>query len=199
MWSYCIWGGEILKVVEPIRDLDDIERIKDYLKNKNERDYILFMFGIYTGLRVSDIIPIKVKQVTGEKVEIKEKKTGKIRRFPINPQLKRALDQYIKNKNLKEYNYLFPSRNKKKSDGVEICHISRVQAYKILKEAGDHFGIKNIGTHSMRKTFGYHMYRKTGNIGLLMEIFNHSSSDITLRYICYNQEELDKSMLDFSY
>ena len=102
-----------MKVVEPIRDLDDIERIKDYLRSKNERDYILFMFGIYTGLRVSDIIPIKVKQVTGEKVEIKEKKTGKIRRFPINPQLKRALDQYIKNKNLKEYNYLFPSRNKK--------------------------------------------------------------------------------------
>ena len=52
-----------MKVVEPIRDTDDIERIKDFLKRKNERDYVLFLFGIYTGLRVSDIIPIKVKQI----------------------------------------------------------------------------------------------------------------------------------------
>lgn len=66
-----------MKVVEPIRDIDDIERIKDYLRRKNERDYILFMFGIYTGLRVSDIIPIKVKHIQGSRIEIKEKKLVK--------------------------------------------------------------------------------------------------------------------------
>ena len=60
--------GLEMKVVEPIRDTDDIERIKDFLRRKNERDYVLFLFGIYTGLRVSDIIPIKVKQIIEDKI-----------------------------------------------------------------------------------------------------------------------------------
>jgi len=53
-----------MKKVEPIRDLDDIERMKNYLKSKSERNYILFLFGIYSGLRVSDIVPLQVKHVT---------------------------------------------------------------------------------------------------------------------------------------
>lgn len=188
-----------MKVVEPIRDIDDIERIKDYLRRKNERDYILFLFGIYTGLRVSDIIPIKVKHILGSKIEIREKKTGKIRSFPINQQLRNALNQYIENKQLKEYDYLFPSRKKENGNGVKICHISRIQVYKILKEAGEHIGLKNIGTHSMRKTFGYHFYKQNSNITILQQIFNHSTPEITLGYIGYTQEELDQSILTFDY
>jgi gp32 len=188
-----------VKVVEPIRDIDDIERIKDYLRRNNERDYILFMFGIYTGLRVSDIIPIKVKHILGSRIEIREKKTGKIRSFPINQQLRNALNQYIENKQLKEYDYLFPSRKKKNGNGVKICHISRIQVYKILKEAGEHIGLKNIGTHSMRKTFGYHFYKQNSNITILQQIFNHSTPEITLGYIGYTQEELDQSILTFDY
>lgn len=188
-----------MKVVEPIRDIDDIERIKDYLRRNNERDYILFMFGIYTGLRVSDIIPIKVKHILGSRIEIREKKTGKIRSFPINQQLRNALNQYIENKQLKEYDYLFPSRKKKNGNGVKICHISRIQVYKILKEAGEHIGLKNIGTHSMRKTFGYHFYKQNSNITILQQIFNHSTPEITLGYIGYTQEELDQSILTFDY
>lgn len=70
-----------MKVVEPIRDTDDIERIKDFLRRKNERDYVLFLFGIYTGLRVSDIIPIKVKQIIEDKIEIREKKNRQNKTF----------------------------------------------------------------------------------------------------------------------
>ncbi len=50
----------------------------------------------------------------------------------------------------------------------------------------------------MRKSFGYHMYKKTQNVALLMEMFNHSSPDITLKYIGINQEEQDKEVADFS-
>jgi gp32 len=51
----------------------------------------------------------------------------------------------------------------------------------------------------MRKTFGYHHYRKNQNVGILMELFNHSSPDITLGYIGFKQDELDNSMLNFAY
>jgi integrase len=52
-----------LNTVEPIRDMDIVLDIADYLKSKNERDYVLFMFGIYSGLRISDILPIRVRDV----------------------------------------------------------------------------------------------------------------------------------------
>ena len=55
-----------MNFVEPIRDPDDIQAMKDYLKEWNERNYMLFVFGINLGLRISDIIKLKVKDVQGK-------------------------------------------------------------------------------------------------------------------------------------
>lgn len=70
-------------------------------------------------------------------------------------------------------------------------------AYKILSGTAAEFGLGEIGTHTLRKTFGYHMYMQTKNIALLMEIFNHSSERVTLRYIGVNQDAIDKAMQKF--
>ncbi|HEK9979657.1 tyrosine-type recombinase/integrase [Streptococcus equi subsp. zooepidemicus] len=188
-----------MKSVEPIRDTDDIERMKDYLKEKNERDFVLVVVGLYSGMRISDILVLKVRDVLLDRIRTTEKKTGKTKVFAINPVMRKVLDQYIKNKKLKEYDYLFPSRKRDKDNGSKIVPIGRVAAYQIIKGAANHVGLKNIGTHSLRKTFGYHHYKKYGNVAILMEIFNHSSPDITLVYIGYKQDEIDKYMVDFSY
>ncbi|MGV3011518.1 site-specific integrase [Streptococcus thoraltensis] len=188
-----------MRKVEPIRDIDDIERMKYYLRSKSDRNYILIMCGLYSGLRISDIVKLQVRDVLKDRIEIIEQKTGKTRYFAVNSQLRKAFDSYIKDNELKSYDYLFPSRKRKRVDGVRISHIGRVAAYQIFKDAANHIGIYNIGTHTMRKTFGYHFYKQTQNVVLLMEIFNHASPDITLRYIGYKQDELDKAMLDFSY
>ena len=59
-------------------------------------------------------------------------------------------------------------------------------------------GLKyNIGTHSLRKTFGYHHYKQFKDIVILQKIFNHSSSDITLRYIGIDQDKIDESYRNF--
>ncbi|WP_203264858.1 site-specific integrase [Streptococcus uberis] len=188
-----------MKKVEPIRNTDDIERLKDCLRSQSERNYILIMCGLYSGMRISDIIPLQVRDVQGLHIEVIEKKTGKTKKFAINKELKKALDRYIKNNRFKEYDYLFPSKKRKGSSGKRIDYISRVAAYQIFKAAADEVGLVNIGTHSMRKTFGYHYYKQTQNIAILMELFNHSSPDITLGYIGFKQDELDSAMLNFSY
>ena len=51
-----------MNFVEPIRSLEDIEKIKNLLKNR-KRDYLLFCFGINTGLRISDILSLNVVDV----------------------------------------------------------------------------------------------------------------------------------------
>ena len=77
-----------MNTVEPIRDINTVMDIADYLKSKNERDYVMFMFGIYTGLRISDILQFRVRDVKGkDAIYLREKKTGKEKRFPLNDQL----------------------------------------------------------------------------------------------------------------
>lgn len=74
-----------MNTVEPIRDMNIVWDVADYLKARNERDYVLFMFGIYTGLRISDILKLRVRDVREKDyVYIRENKTGKEKRFPIN-------------------------------------------------------------------------------------------------------------------
>lgn len=176
-----------MNTVEPIRDMDLVLDVADYLKGKNERDYVLFMFGIYTGLRISDILEFRVRDVREkDSVYIREKKTGKEKRFPINEELKPILTEYIKGK--RDFEYLF------RSPRYPNRPISRQQAYNILSEAGKMFGLDSIGTHTLRKTFGYHMYQQTQDAATLMEILNHASIASTLRYICINQDNKDKAI-----
>ncbi|MEK5069801.1 site-specific integrase [Sporosarcina sp. FSL K6-1508] len=164
-----------MKRVMPIRDKEKVREIKAYLKKKNERDYILFMIGINAGLRVSDILPLRVRDVRGEYIEVIEQKTAKLRQIPINSSLKSALNVYVRGK--KDNDYLIKSR-----EGMNQP-IGRWTAWKIIKDAGVEVGLLNLGTHSMRKTFGYNYYRRTKDIQTLCKMLGHSDEEITKRYI----------------
>lgn len=88
-----------MNTVEPIRDINTVWDIADYLREKSERNKIMFLFGIYVGIRVSDILSLKVRDVRDMNyVSIREMKTGKEKRFPINEELRPLLNRYIKGK-----------------------------------------------------------------------------------------------------
>ncbi|MEB4820129.1 site-specific integrase [Bacillus thuringiensis] len=178
-----------MNFVQPIRNPEQIQQIKEYLKEKNARNYILFVMGINTGLRISDILKLKVRDLKGSHISMREMKTGKQKRIQITAALKRELRWF--NENREDDEYLLKSRQGKNRP------IGRSMAYKILSGAAAEFGLDEIGTHTLRKTYGYHMYMQTKNIALLMEIFNHSSEKVTLRYIGVNQDAMDKAMTRF--
>jgi len=178
-----------MKYVQPIRDLKKIEELKVIFHKQNYRNFFLFLFGINTGLRISDILKMKVSDVRDRThITIQEQKTGKEKRFKINNDLQTEILRYISN--MKSDDFLFPS---KKGN-----HIGRVQAYTILNDAAKKAGLKEIGTHTLRKTFGYHLYQKTKDVALLQNIFNHSAPSVTLRYIGINQDIIDSAIDDFS-
>lgn len=178
-----------MNFVEPIRDKNLIDDMCIYLKNKNKRDCVLFMSGIYIGLRISDLLLFQVKDLKNKrKITIFEKKTGKQKIFNIPDEFYSILNQYLAGRENEEY--IFKSRQ-----GTQA--ITRARAYQILKEAGKHFGLENIGTHTMRKTFGYWYYKNYNDIVGLMKILNHSSEAITKRYIGIEQEELNRKQKNF--
>lgn len=182
----------IINRVEPIRDIDLVKDIGKYFKQRNERNYIMYLIGIYSGLRISDILNLKVKDVKNKSnISLREKKTGKQKIFPINPYLRKNLSVYIEDNELEMDEYLI------KAQGKQNRAITRDMAYKIMNQAAEYFGLYNIGTHTLRKTFGYHFYLQTKDIVTLQKIFNHSDPSITLIYIGIEQSEINKKMNSF--
>lgn len=185
-----------MNYVQPIREQSKIEEMKRELRKTGTRDYLLFYMGINTGLRVSDIIKLKVKDILNHDrtmkthIDIIEEKTEKKKRFKINNGLVEELRQYTLNMDFEEY--IFQSR---KGDNKPI---TRIQAYRILNTAGQKIGLEEIGTHTLRKTFGYHFYQQTKDVALLQELFNHASPSITLKYIGINQDKIDQAYDNFS-
>lgn len=185
-----------MNFVQPIREVEKIVEVQSFLENRNKRDELLFCFGIYTGLRISDILPVKVSDVFNKDVffvvEIKTKKSKKKsrtytvkRRVPIVAPLKRMLTAYCQG--LAGDEYLFKSRQGRNQP------ITRVRAYDILREAASACGLSEIGTHTLRKTFGYHIYQEDKDVALLQDIFGHSAPYITLKYIGVNQDAIDQA------
>ena len=180
-----------MKYVQPIRDKNKIEEIKSYLKQNGSRDLLLFTMGINTGLRISDLLRLKVIDVRNKShVEIKEQKTGKIKRFPLLGNLQSMIEEYVRGRLDNEY--LFRSR-----EGANKP-ITRVMAYLIINEACQKAEITDsIGTHTLRKTFGYHHYQQFHDVAILQYLLNHSSPSITLRYIGITQDNVENTLQQF--
>lgn len=179
--------------VQPLRTNQDINDMLFFLRRNGwhaERDVMMFLFGINTGLRMSDIVVRKVGEVRGqEKLTIIEKKTQKKKVIHLG-MLKERIAEYTKD--MGDDDYMFPSRKNN-----VVSHLTVNGAYRILSGAAEKLGRTDIGTHTLRKTFGYHYYRKTHDIATLMELFNHSSERVTLRYIGITDEEVGKTLQDF--
>lgn len=180
-----------MATAESIKDKRKVDALLKYLKGQNERNWILAKFQLNTGLRIGDVVKIQIKQFYRngkflDYLSIVEEKTNKPKKIKLNDELRKGLNTYIKRNALKDEDYIFQSRKGNKN-------ITTTQAYRILKNAATALSIENFSTHSLRKTWGYWTYKLSAyNIGLIMDMFNHSSPKITLRYIGITQEQKDE-------
>ena len=103
--------------VDPIRSLDGLEKIKEVLTGK-PRDLCLFVLGINNGLRISDLLSLKVKDVKrlkpGDSLEIKESKTGKLNVLMVNKSSHKALKRYLEASGCSDDDFLFRSYKTKR-------------------------------------------------------------------------------------
>ena len=178
-----------MEYVEPIKEVEKINAIKRNLKKQSARDYLLFVFGINTGIRVNQLLSLKVKDIyTGNEfkeflyVRDDDKQSGE-KAVYLNSNVRNAAKLYLGNRDFTDDQYLFQSKKNPQP-------ITRQQAYRIINQAGKEVGIPGkIGTHTLRKTFGYHAYRKGIAISILMDIYNHHSPAETLHYIGIDKNE----------
>ncbi len=183
------------RAMSPIKDIDKEIDLLSYLKVHDERIYIFYLILRYTAFRASDILPLKVRDIKGNMIKIREKKTSnrinkEERRVPIHEDLKEALNEYIRNKY--DYEVLFPSQK-----GVNKP-LSYEQAYRILKKASKAVDIKDFATHSGRKTCAYHIYMNTQDLKKVQNFLMHDSKRDTIRYVGLEQEVRNDTIKDIS-
>ena len=178
-------GAEIK--VEPIRSTKDIASIKKLLSDR-PRDYCIFVLGINTNLRASDLLQIRAGQVRSLKpmgeIELREKKTGKRRRISLNKTCTDAIKRLLTSRDYGDDESLFCGRS---GQPLTVPSINR-----LVKEWCSAINLSgNFGSHSLRKSFGYHQRVTFGRgVAELMVVFNHSSERQTLDYLCVQPAEV---------
>jgi len=182
-----------MRIVEPIRSEDKIKMIKGNLyRQKNKRDFLLFVFGINSGLRIGDLLSLKLGDVKDshgdlkDDLGIREQKTGKTRKVFFNKQIKEALKYYLEKIDIFDLDhYLFTNEKSK-----ENKPITRVRAYQLINEWCREVGIKyKVGGHTLRKTFGYHLRKQGISIEQISSLLNHQNIKVTFRYIGISEDE----------
>ena len=180
----------------PIKNAEQLELFKSYYRSEkpNARNYTLIIFGLNSALRISDILSLTYGDIYDyrakewkEHLVVKEQKTRKTNRIYINREIQQTLEKYAAPSQKESSLWLFTSQRQKEHP------LSRYQAYRIVKDAAVFAGLTaNVSCHSLRKTFGYHAWKQGAQPALLMNIYNHSTYQITTRYLCIDQDDKDE-------
>lgn len=168
-----------------------MQLVRSLYKDANYKMSLLISVGCFWGLRISDILSLRWKDILNvDEFTIIEHKTGKQRTIRINLQLKRHITDCYKQINPIGINAPILVSQKGTTYTIQRINI-------ILKEikASYKLSIKNFSCHSLRKTFGRQVYNQNSDnaelaLVKLMELFNHSNVAITKRYLGLRQEEL---------
>lgn len=128
--------------------------------------------SLNTGLRISDVLSLRTRDLSRERFTIKEQKTGKTRRIRLPKQLREDLTA------ISGRFYVFEGRTDAKK------HRTRQAVYKDLKRAQGLLRVKNsqISPHTARKIYAVDTFGKYGSLKRVQELLNHSSEAVTAIY-----------------
>jgi integrase len=180
-----------MATTEPIRKKEQVRKLTaHYARLDQLRNLCLILLGIHTALRISDILRITWDDVYDfkrrrvlESFAIAERKTGKSKRVALHKDLRRVLESYAERAAEPGKAVILNEKTGKA--------VSRIQAYRIVRAAGEAAQIERVSCHSLRKTFGYHAWKGGISPAIIMEIYNHSSYAVTRRYLGVSQDDKD--------
>ena len=179
-----------MNFVDPIRDKTDIHKMYVYLQSQSMRDYLLFKFAIHTGIKLNELLNLKVEDVLNpqhEVVHVWVTSTSQDIRVIIPEKLRGELIGYIREGRLTDTSLLFQSKRTKKG-------LSRQQAYRIINAAATKVGIEHIGLTTLRKTFAYHTYRSGVSISIIQKYLGHQTSYETMKFIGITKKEINTTI-----
>ena len=152
--------------------------------SQNLRDLALFNLAIDSKLRGSDLVRIRVSDISksgvvSRRAMIQQQKTGRPVQFEITEQSREATSAWMDNARLSGSDFLFPSRIK------SSLHLSTRQYARILERWITDIGLdaNNYGTHSLRRIKPTLIYKRTKNLRAVQLLLGHTKLESTVRYL----------------
>ncbi len=161
-------------------------------RDKNYKFCLLLAVGVNTGLRISDLLKLRVSDVMGKDTfKINEGKTGKERNIKINKDLRIILDRVIP-KYVKSDDDMLLFINRFGTKAIDQSYVNVK-----FKELCKKYNIKvdgNLSSHTFRKTLGrrvaeVHNYSDQSFL-MLSKLFNHSNTTVTRTYLGITEGEI---------
>ena len=148
------------------------------------RDLALLNVAIDTMLRISDVLGLKVGDVTdcdGEilnRIVVRQQKTQEVVNCVVGPKSKAALQQYI-------------ASMKCSSARAKLFDISPRQAQRLVKQWMKliHTDGRRFSPHSLRRTKASHIYKQTKNVEIVRQLLGHHSISATSHYLGIEVDE----------
>jgi integrase len=175
----------------------EVSAVLSHLSNK--RDRALFLLGVKSGFRISELLSLKVDDVLQydtvlDRISVaRSRMKGKVqgRSVALHPDAATSILELIRGDGLKAGDYLFQSKK-----GVN-SPITRVQAWRRLKRAYCVARLTGkVATHSMRKTFASRVYDRLGrDLVKTQKALGHKSINSTVSYLAFRQEDIDEAVL----
>ena len=192
-----------MKGTRPL-DNDEIRQVAAaFTGTFSVRNRGLFMIGVSTGGRISELLSLRVGDVYQNNKPVSDLlysksivKGGEVSRsVPVNADGRKAIDALV-NWHREHYRSvaskrpLFPSRH---NSGTVPMH--RQTAHAILKTAFIEAGLNgHIATHSLRKSFAQRLYEATGDIFAVQEMLGHRNVSTTQKYLGVNYSSIKKAV-----
>jgi site-specific recombinase XerD len=152
------------------------------------RDYILFAFMLYTGLRVSEVVNIRLKDMQDDQLVIRDSKTGPGKSY-IRKKLTALLNVYLDSfkSSLGREDYIFQSKQRRRLS----VRMVQLLIKKYLRIAGIR---KDLSPHSLRHTFAANLMKGSGNLGIVQLSLRHKHIQSTMRYAHIEEEDLKNAV-----
>lgn len=163
------------------------------------RDHTLFIVGHRTGLRISELLSLTVKDVCVDgrvldrvyvrRHNVKGKSSG--RSIVLHKQARTAIGRLLKLIGTDPETFLFKSRKGQNKP------LKRHQAWAILRKALRAAKVSTTGTHVMRKTFAKRVHSRLGkDITKTMKALGHEDLRSTISYLSFDSREIDDAIKD---
>ena len=156
----------------------------------NEQIMTALILEANLGLRIEDILDLSlnsfIKDGERYRLDIVEIKTKKKREFTVINDIYYFVKDYCDRHEINGNEKIFRTKTR------------NIQTY--IQKVADYLGYENIGTHSFRKFFATQIYIKSGyNLILVQKLLQHSSPNVTQRYIGINSKQVEEALQSHLY
>lgn len=156
------------------------------------RNWVLVNFLLSTGLRVSSVVNIKIKDIDFESqtLNVTHTKNRKPLIIPLNTQIIKILKEYLEQRGGEPEEVLFCTIWGKQMDRQSLG--TAIRGYNKRR------GVKTCGLHRFRHTFAKKFVMNGGSVAVLQRLLGHSSLDMTQKYINILTSDLNKEVNNYN-